>query len=583
MSDTVTPSEAWLLRQRTGIRTTLNRAIALGMANGIMLIAQAWLLARAINAVALLHKPFHAALPDLLPMPLLFLVRFGLVQAQERAAFAAAARVEGELREQLFQRLQALGPLWLAGRASGDLANRLGAGIDALEGYYARWLPHRALSALIPLAILVAVFPADWISGLVLVFTAPLIPLFMMLIGKSAEELNQRQWRVLARMSARFLDTLQGLTTLKLFNASRREAQVVAQISETYRLSTMKVLRIAFLSSVVLEFLSTVSIAVVAVLIGFRLLWHDLPFLPGFFVLFLAPEYYFPLRSLGAHYHARMEAICAAEGLLEVFEAPLPEAPHPVATAPLPPAPYRIEFVEVDFSYSPDRQALSGASFTLEAGQVTAVVGPSGAGKSSLVNLLLGFGCPTNGRILVNGVDLSGLKPESWLGQIAWVPQRPHLFAGSVLDNVRIARHEASQDEIEAATRAARAYDFICSLPQGFDTVVGERGFGLSGGQIQRLALARAFLKRAPVVLLDEPTAHLDGATQAQVLAAITELARGRTLLMITHRIATLSVAQTAVVLEAGRVSEIGAPTRLLAADGALARLAALQPTPVAL
>ncbi|MDA8382633.1 MAG: thiol reductant ABC exporter subunit CydD [Betaproteobacteria bacterium] len=578
----MTPSEAWLLRQQTAVRATLNRAIALGMANGIMLIAQAWLLAQAINAVALMHQPLHAALPDLLPMPILFLVRFGLVQAQERAAFAAAARVQGELREQLFRRLQALGPLWLAGRASGDLANRLGAGIDALEGYYARWLPHRALSALIPLAILVAVFPADWISGLVLVFTAPLIPLFMMLIGKSAEELNQRQWRVLARMSARFLDTLQGLTTLKLFNASRRETQVVAQISETYRLSTMKVLRVAFLSSVVLEFLSTVSIAVVAVLIGFRLLWHDLPFLPGFFVLFLAPEYYFPLRSLGAHYHARMEAIGAAEGLLEVFEAPLAEAPPPVSTSPLPPAPYRIEFLEVGFSYGPDRQALSGASFALEAGQVTAVVGPSGAGKSTLVNLLLGFGSPSSGRILVNGIDLSRFEPASWLAQIAWIPQRPHLFAGSVLDNVRMARHEASLDEIEAATRAARAHDFICNLPQGLDTVVGERGFGLSGGQIQRLAIARAFLKRAPLVILDEPTAHLDGATQSQVLAAIRELAHGRTLLMITHRVATLSLAQTAVVLEGGRVSEIGTPARLMAADGALARLAAVHPAPVA-
>ncbi len=566
------PVEAWLKAQQSRIRGPLNLALVLGLANGSLLILQAWLLAQAIYLTAIKQHALSAVLPWLFPLPPIFVLRFLLVQASERVAFDAGAQMQSELRAELYGRLQALGPLWLASRASGDLANRVATGIEALQGYYARWLPNRALSALLPIAILVAVFPADWVSGLVLVLTAPFIPVFMILVGKGAEELNQRQWRKLARMSARFLDSLQGITTLKLFNASRREARVVAEISEAYRDSTMKVLRVAFLSSVILEFLSTVSIAVVAVLIGFRLLWGDMTFLAGFFVLLLAPEYYLPLRSLGAHYHARMEAIGAAEGLVEILQQPVPEQPR--GDVPVLDAPLGIAFRGVDFAYEAGRPALTGVTFNVEPGRVTALVGASGAGKSTVLNLLLGFAAPQRGSILVNGHDLSGFDNAAWLARVAWVPQRPHVFAGSVLENIRLARPGAALEEVEAAARAARAHEFIIDLPQDYDTRVGEGGVGLSGGQMQRLALARAFLKDAPLVLLDEATAHLDGQTQAAVMEAMGELASGRTVFMVAHRLSTLSLAHQVVVLEGGRVAEIGARAELLMRGGIFARLA---------
>ena len=566
------PVEAWLKAQQSRIRGPLNLALALGLTNGSLLILQAWLLAQAIYLTAVKQHALDAVLPWLFPLPPIFVLRFLLVQASERVAFNAGAQMQGELRAELYGRLQALGPLWLATRASGDLANRVASGIEAVQGYYARWLPNRALSALLPIAILVAVLPADWVSGLVLVLTAPFIPVFMILVGKGAEELNQRQWRQLARMSARFLDSLQGITTLKLFNASRREARVVAEISEAYRGSTMKVLRVAFLSSVILEFLSTVSIAVVAVLIGFRLLWGDMTFLAGFFVLLLAPEYYLPLRSLGAHYHARMEAIGAAEGLVEILQQPVAERAR--GDVPVLDVPLGVEFRGVDFAYEAGRPALTGATFGVEPGRVTALVGSSGSGKSTALNLLLGFAVPQRGSILVNGHDLSDFDNAAWLARIAWLPQRPHVFAGSVLENIRLARPEAALEEVEAAARAARAHEFIVDLPQDYDTRVGEGGAGLSGGQMQRLALARAFLKDAPLVLLDEATAHLDGQTQAAVMEAIGELASGRTVLMVAHRLSTLSLAHQVVVLEGGQVAEIGTRADLLARGGAFTRLA---------
>jgi ATP-binding cassette subfamily C protein CydD len=566
------PVESWLKSQQSTVKRQIHLAIALGMLAGVGLIVQAWLLAQVINGVVIERVELAAVLPWLGFMLPIFVLRFVIVQAAERVAFSAAAQMQSMLRDQLYARLQALGPLWLATQASGDLANRVTTGIEALGGYYARWLPNRALSVWVPLMVLVVVFPADWVSGLVLALTAPLIPIFMILIGRGTELLNQRQWRQLARMSARFLDTLQGLTTLKLFNASRRETQVVMEISEAYRVSTMSVLRVAFLSSVTLEFLSTVSIAMVAVFIGFRLLWGDMLFLPGFFVLLLAPEFYLPLRNLGSHYHARMEAIGAAEGLVEIFHAPLPIVAAPQSDAPLPGGACAIEFCDVAFDYAPGRPALAGVSFQAGAGRVTALVGTSGAGKSTVLHLLLGLATAQGGRIEINGRGLSEYDNAAWLTQVAWVPQRPHVFDGTIRDNLLLARPAASMEAVEAAARAAHAHAFISALPQAYLTQVGERGMGLSGGQIQRLALARAFLKDAPLVLLDEATAHLDSETEALVMQAITELARGRTVIMAAHRFHTLALADHIVVLEQGRVVEQGNRVDLLARDGEFAR-----------
>jgi len=334
----------------------------------------------------------------------------------------------------------------------------------------------------------------------------------------------------------------------------------------------MEVLRIAFLSSVALEFLSTISIAIVAVLIGFNLLYAKVHLQPAFFVLLLAPEFYLPLRTLGTHYHARMEAIAAAERITGILEAPLPERSAERVTLQHS-RPCRIRFESVSFAHGEDRAALDSLSFTAEPGSVTALVGPSGAGKSTVLNLLLCFALPQSGSISIDGLDLSALDEASWLANVAWVPQRAHLFAGTVLDNLRLASPDAPFARVREAAELADAHGFIETLPDGYDTVVGERGAGLSGGQIQRLALARAFLKDASVVLLDEPTAHLDTHTQERIHAAIERLARGRTVLLAAHRPATARLAKHIVVIDRGRAVETGSHSELMSRDGLYRRL----------
>jgi len=565
-------TQMWLRRQWRLARHSISLAAGLGVLNGILLIPQAWLLAHAVNAVVLEHAQLAQVLGWLWPLPIFFLARFAITYASALVATRAATVVKEDVRGRLVRHLQALGPTYLHSRHSGELAVTAVDGIEAIEPYYARYLPQMAVVSLMPLAFLACVFPQDWISGLVLLVSAPVIPLFMLLIGGRAEQLNQRQWRKLARMGAHFLDALQGLTTLKLFNASRREAQLIARVSEDYRLSTMAVLRVAFLSALVLEFFATVGIALVAVLIGFRLLHGEMGFQAGFFVLLLAPEFYQPLRTLGAHYHARMEAIGAAERVVEILDTPLRLPASARGCPPLGNAP-EIRFVDVHYAYEPDREALRGADFVVAAQRVTALVGPSGAGKSSVLNVLLGFIQPQRGRVLIDGHDLAQLDPDYWLRHVAWVPQRPHLFQGSILDNIRMGDASVSQEAVRVAARAAHADEFIERLPRDYDSTVGERGQNLSGGQVQRLALARAFLKDAPLVLMDEATASLDPETEAQITQAVAHLAQQRTVLVIAHRLRTVRGAERIVVLDNGRVVEQGTHETLIRGDARYARM----------
>lgn len=571
-SDLPSP-ETWLKNFRPRVRTQLRRSMLLGLVNGVLLVAQAWLVAWAIDAGVMHRVPLHRMWPALVALPLVFAARFVLARAAERVAFQAGAAVRRTMRADLLTHLQRLGPAWLSGQARGDLVNSMVGGVEALEGYYARYLPTMRMTSLVPLVIVAAVLPADWVSAVVMLVSAPLIPLFMWMIGKGTEELNQKQWRVLAFLSARFLDTLQGLTTLKLLGASRREAEVVARVSDDYRRSTMQVLRVAFLSSVVLEFLATVSIAVVAVLVGFRLMWGELAFLPGLFALLLAPEFYAPLRSMGSVYHLRMEAIGAAERMVQILAEPAPAARSGTASAPATPPSLAMD--ELGFAYADGTVALDGCTFTAPAGRVTAVVGTSGAGKSTLLHLLLGFMAPGAGTIRLDDTDLAQIDEDAWLARVAWVPQRAHVFEGSVADNLRLGRPDADLDALREAARAVGAEAFIDALPQGYDTPLGERGVGLSGGQIQRLALARALLKDAPVLLLDEPTAHLDAHSQREVLDALARIARGRTVLLVTHRLHALALADHVVVMEGGRVAEQGPVAQLRAGSGPFARLLA--------
>jgi len=576
-------TESWLQGLRASVRPTLALAVGYGLAGGVLVIVQAALLAWVVNAAMLNHAGLAQVWPALAVLLAVFALRFGAVRATENTAFAAGASVRADLHARLLRHIHALGPGWVQWQPRGALANDLVTGIDALEGYYTRWLPNRALTTLLPIAILAVVLPSDSLSALILLVTAPLIPLFMILLGKGAEDLNQQQWRQLTRLSARFLDTLQGLTTLKLFNASRREAQVVASISEAYRESTMKVLRVAFLSAVVLEFLATVSIAMVAVLVGFHLLYGKISFQHGFFVLLIVPEFYLPLRTLGAHYHARMEAIGAAERIMAVLALPLTSS-DVTATVAIgtcaPPTcrsdePPTLSFELVCSAYTPGYPILRDVSFTAPRGGITALVGPSGAGKSTVLRLLLGFATQDTGAIRVDGRSLDTYPSHDWLTQVAWVPQRGHVFAGSVLENLRMAKPDATHAEIRRAAEQAGAHEFISALPRGYDTPLGERGAGLSGGEIQRLTLARAFLKNARVLLLDEPTAHLDAHSRTIVHHTLRHLAQCHTVLLVAHRLETAQLAQHIVVLEAGRVVQSGTHQQLLAAPGLYARMAA--------
>jgi ATP-binding cassette subfamily C protein CydD len=564
--------ERWLRAEIAEAATGgVRRAMALGAVAASLAVPQAWLLAHAIAPVVMDKAPVSSALPWLLPVVPLLVLRFFLATTSGRAALAAAGRVKARIRSALLRHLASLGPAATAGRSTGEAATVVLEGVDALDAYVSRFMAHLGVLVVLPPLVLAVVLPRDWISGLVLLVTAPVIPLFMILLGLGAQKLNRQQWLRLLRLSGRLLDGLQRLTTLRLLNAGDREAQHLAEAAEDYRKSTMAVLRVAFLSTLALEFFATVGIALVAVLIGFRLLDGALGFEAAFFVLLLAPEFYAPLRQLGLDYHARMEALAAAERILDLQAQPsLPVgAERPALGKAL-----TLECENVSFAWEPDRPALRDFSLRLVPGEIVALVGPSGAGKSTLLALLLGFLRPQSGRVLVNGHDLATLDPVHWLGHVAVVPQRPHMFEGSVLDNIRLGEPEAGLDRVRAAAALAAADGFIAALPCGYDTPLGEHGETLSGGQVQRLALARAFLKeQAGVLLLDEGTAGLDRGTEAAVADAIRRLAAGRTTLIVTHRLATVHLADRVVFLDEGRIVEQGPRAVLQADDGRFARL----------
>lgn len=535
----------------------------------------AWLLARAVLA----GRGLGDLWPAVAALVVMALARFALGVWQRRVTFEAGAQAGEEVRRKLEQRLRQLGPDWATRQSRGDIVTRSVDGVQALVPYYAGYLPQVALTGVIPAVILLAALPADPWSALILVLTAPLVPLFMILVGGAAERASQRRWSRLRRLGARFMDALSGLTTLRLCRAAGREAALLAATGEAYRQETMAVLRIAFLSALVLEFFATVSIAVLAVLIGFRLMWGTLGFEQGLFVLLLAPELFLPLRALGTQRHRRMEAAAAAEDLIALLAEPVREGASST-TAVLPPVSLAsrhiaLTFERVSFGYGPDRPVLCDLDLVVEAGTALTLVGASGSGKSTLFNLLLGFTMPQAGRILVNGQDLAGLDLPAWRKHISWVSQRAHVFHGSLRDNLLLAAPDSDETRLHRALKAAALQEVVARLPRGLDTPLGEHGQGLSGGERQRLALARAWLRDAPLLLLDEPTQHLDAATAAVIDAAMDTLAVGRTVIRIAHRLNHLADDTRVAVLAEGRIVETGRVAELRAARGALARLLA--------
>ncbi|WP_297903171.1 thiol reductant ABC exporter subunit CydD [Metallibacterium sp.] len=565
----------WLRREARRIRKPLQRSALATALQALALVAQAWLLADILDAALFRHAPLAQLWPQWWGLLLLAPLRLLLNLYARRTAFAAGLDLSAQLRARLLTRAQALGPLGLRAQASGDLITRLVDGVDAVLPYFVRYLPQVSTAALVPLLLALFVFPADWISGLILLLTAPLIPFFIVLVGNAAERASRQRYAQLTRLGAAFMDALGGLSTLRQLGAAERVAQRLDTDGEDYRQLTMQVLRVAFLSALVLEFFATVSIAVVAVLIGFRLLWHELPFHDGLFVLLLAPEFYLPLRALGTLRHARMDALAAAQQMAVLDDAP-PQASAPLAGGHHTPPDHApgVRIDNVNYVHAGRAAALRECSFELQPRRVTALVGATGSGKSTLLNLLLGFAPPESGRVLIDGIDLANLDMTQWRARIAWVPQQTHIFEGSVRDNLLLAAPRADAEALQRAAADSGLDAVIARLPRGWDTPLGEHGLGLSGGEIQRLALARALLREhANVWLLDEPTAHLDADSAQAVERVIRTAAATRTVLLVAHRLASAQAADRVVVLRDGRVVEQGAPRELMRAQGAYAAL----------
>ena len=575
-----------LLHQARRGQLALLLTILFGFAAGVVTVLQARLLSQVVNEVFLFGYGFDAVSSTVFVLAGVILLRAGFVFSGEIASGSIALQVKVALRRQLTQRLFSLGPGYTNNERTGELNSVLLEGVEALDAYYSQYLPQLVLAAIVPLTFLFFIFPLDWISGLVLVLTAPLIPIFMILIGDLAQALTRRQWKMFSRMNAYFLDVLQGLTTLKMFSRSQPQVKVIEQVSERYRRMTMSVLRVTFLSALALEMLATLSTAVVAVEVGLRLLYGQMAFEQAFFVLLLAPEFYLPLRLLGTRFHAGMSGVATGKKIFEILEAPESrgETAHNVQSKAeqdrrsfgnfVSPPPFKqIVFEDVKVSYTEDVPALKGVSLTIQAGQRIAMVGPTGSGKSTVASLLLGFIQPDQGGIWIDGHPLPEIPVSAWRLGLAWVPQKPHLFNDTIAANIRLGLPEAGMDQVEQAARHAYAHEFIMSFPEGYETRIGEAGTRLSAGQAQRLALARAFLKDAPFLILDEATSNLDLHSEYQVQQALQELLVGRTAFVIAHRLSTVMSADLVIVLEQGKVVACGSPAELAGQEGLFQRM----------
>ncbi|CAB3710780.1 thiol reductant ABC exporter subunit CydD [Achromobacter aegrifaciens] len=545
----------WLMALAKTARLPLMLAGAAPLVSGALLVVQAWLLASVLDAAIVRQAPRQELLGDILAIAGLMLVRACITWAGERAGADAAERIKRHVRLSLFRRLVQKGPYWSRGQASGELASAVVDQVEALDGFFAKYLPAMAAAAMLPVAFSVVLLPMDVIAGLVLLITAPLIPLFMALVGWGAQGASRRHLRAFARLSGFFADRLRGLSTLKLYGRAEAEAESVVAASDALRQRTMSVLRIAFLSSAVLEFFAALGVAGVAVYIGLTYLgfldlrWSPLTLQAGLFCLLMAPEVYAPLRQFAAHYHDRAAALAAVSQISLLFDG-LPQAgdaatdgapgarkaaagPGRVSASRGAGAALAIAGLNLD---APGRSqaVLADAGLTLAPGEHAALMGPSGIGKSSLIEAIARLR-PFQGDIRIDGVPLPDWGEAALRQRVALIGQKPQLLTGSIADNIRLGRPEASDAEVQTAARRACVLEFAEALPQGLATQLGGRGHGLSGGQAQRVALARLFLRDPGLILLDEPTAHLDEGTQARVLDAILEFSAGRTLLLATH------------------------------------------------
>ncbi|PBN65224.1 cysteine/glutathione ABC transporter permease/ATP-binding protein CydD [Escherichia coli] len=599
----------WLKQQSVISQRWLNISRLLGFVSGILIIAQAWFMARILQHMIMENIPREALLLPFTLLVLTFVLRAWVVWLRERVGYHAGQHIRFAIRRQVLDRLQQAGPAWIQGKPAGSWATLVLEQIDDMHDYYARYLPQMALAVSVPLLIVVAIFPSNWAAALILlgmalavsvpllivvaIFpsnwaaalillgTAPLIPLFMALVGMGAADANRRNFLALARLSGHFLDRLRGMETLRIFGRGEAEIESIRSASEDFRQRTMEVLRLAFLSSGILEFFTSLSIALVAVYFGFSYLGEldfghydtGVTLAAGFLALILAPEFFQPLRDLGTFYHAKAQAVGAADSLKTFMETPLA---HPqrgeVELASTDPVTIEAEDL---FITSPEGKTLAGPlNFTLPAGQRAVLVGRSGSGKSSLLNALSGF-LSYQGSLRINGIELRDLSPESWRKHLSWVGQNPQLPAATLRDNVLLARPDASEQELQAALDNAWVSEFLPLLPQGVDTPVGDQAARLSVGQAQRVAVARALLNPCSLLLLDEPAASLDAHSEQRVMEALNAASLRQTTLMVTHQLEDLADWDVIWVMQDGRIIEQGRYAELSVAGGPFATLLA--------
>ena len=571
----------WLKQQSVLSRRWLMLSRLLGVVSGVLIIAQAWLLARILHHMIMENIPREALLLPFTLLVLIFILRAWVVWLRERVGFHAGQHIRYEIRKAVLDRLQQAGPAWIQGKPAGSWATLILEQIDDMHDYYARYLPQMALAASVPLLIVLAIFPSNWAAALILLCTAPLIPMFMALVGMGAADANRRNFLALARLSGHFLDRLRGMDTLRVFGRGEAETENIRKASEDFRQRTMEVLRLAFLSSGVLEFFTSLSIAVVAVYFGFSYLGElsfgsygtTVTLMSGFLALILAPEFFQPLRDLGTFYHAKAQAVGAADSLKTFLEAPLAQPER----GQLNPDESRMVSLEAHelIVKSPEGKTLAGPlSFTLAAGERVVLVGQSGSGKSSLLNTLAGF-LPYEGSLKVNGVELRDLNPDAWRRLLSWVGQNPQLPAGTLRENVMLADPRASEAQLQHALSRAWVNEFVAQLPQGIDTAVGDQASRLSVGQAQRVAVARALLSPCRLLLLDEPAASLDAHSEQRVMQALTEASTNQTTLMVTHQLENLADWDAVWVMQEGQIVEQGSYARLAQAQGPFSRLLA--------
>ncbi|GHC17780.1 thiol reductant ABC exporter subunit CydD [Kushneria pakistanensis] len=588
MASNETPRQ-WLQRTaKRGARWTRLSVIA-GTLSTLILLVQAWCIATIAQRMVIDSADFSSLVTPLLLLPPAFIARGLLVRARTIFGARGGIEIRQSVRRELLERIAILGPLWARRQHSATLSNRVWDQVDALQGFYADYRPQMLLCGIIPVIIVIAVAPLSWAAALILIATGPLIPMNMAMVGLGAKKRQEDQFLEMGRMSRHFLDTLQGLSTLKLFDVSKRQAQEVHTVSEGFRRRTMRVLRLAFLSSTVLEFFASVSIALLALYLGFVYLGqfhfgmydHGINLFIGLFILILAPEFYQPLRDLGVHYHARAEAEAAAEDLIPILNRRVFERDTEQG-AWQPEGSLALSLQGLTARYAGrSSAALDNVTIDIRANEMLAVIGPSGAGKSTLLNILMGFMHFEAGSVSVmDGSQppraLADIRPDDWQHQIAWVGQSAVIVSGTLADNLRLANAQASDDDLLDALEQAALHHWFTELPEGLETRLGEGGRAVSGGQARRIALARAFLRDARLVLLDEPTASLDQASERLVMETLTRLCRGRTVILLTHRMELLALADRVLMLDQGHVQALDTLDALRAPGGPLARPTAI-------